>query len=74
MRYLRHVACLVPIQGLAAIVLLGPTAQAGWEERFAQPPAEARILKIIHNWPDPPAAQDLLISRLRTQGFGGGVC
>jgi hypothetical protein len=39
-----------------------------------QPPAEARILKIIHNWPDPSDAQDQLINRLRTQGFGGVVC
>jgi hypothetical protein len=46
----------------------------GWAERFAQPPANARILKIIHNWPDAPAAQDQLISRLRAQGFGGVVC
>jgi hypothetical protein len=56
------------------IALAGRTALAGWEERFAQPPAETRILKIIHNWPDPPEAQDQLISRLRAQGFGGVVC
>lgn len=49
-------------------------ARAGWEERFAQPPAEARILKIIHNWPDPPETQDQLIGRLHAQGFGGVVC
>jgi hypothetical protein len=62
------------ILGLGAIVVAGPTAGAGWEEHFAQPPAEARILKIIHNWPDPPEAQDQLIRRLRTQDFGGVVC
>jgi hypothetical protein len=64
----------VLILELGAMVLSSPTAEAGWEERFAQPPAEARILKIIHNWPDPPEAQDQLIARLRTQGFGGVVC
>lgn len=43
-------------------------------ERFAQPPADTRILKIIHGWPDAPAAQDDLIRRLSSQGFGGVVC
>jgi hypothetical protein len=41
---------------------------------FAHPPAESRILKIIHSWPDEPAAQDVLIQRLAGQGFGGVVC
>ena len=49
-------------------------AEDVWEKRFVQPPAEARILKIIHNWPDQSDAQDQLISSLRTQGFGGVVC
>ena len=48
--------------------------RAGWEERFAQPPADARILQIIHTWPDQPDAQDQLIAQLRTRGFGGVVC
>ena len=47
---------------------------AGWAERFAAPPADERILKIIHNWPDAPEAQDTLISRLGMQRFGGVVC
>lgn len=38
------------------------------------PPSDARILKIIHNWPDAAAAQDEWIARLRGQGFGGVVC
>jgi len=74
MKTLHGAACLMLAQGLGAIVLSSGTVLAGWEERFAQPPAEARILKIIHNWPDPPEAQDQLIRRLRTQGFGGVVC
>lgn len=49
-------------------------ASADWPTRFAQPPADARILKIIHNWPDKPEAQDSLIRTLSTQGFGGVVC
>ncbi len=43
-------------------------------QRFADPPAQARILKIIHNWPDAPKEQDELIGRLTRQGFGGVVC
>jgi hypothetical protein len=43
-------------------------------ESFAHPPADARILKIIHNWPDAAQAQDDLIRRLLNQGFGGVVC
>ncbi|MCX8090904.1 MAG: glycosyl hydrolase [Verrucomicrobiae bacterium] len=31
-------------------------------------------MKIIHGWPDAPAAQDELIRRLKEQGFGGVVC
>jgi hypothetical protein len=32
--------------------------------RFANPPAEARILKIIHPWPDNSEQQDQLIRSL----------
>lgn len=46
----------------------------GLPERFAQPPADARIHKIIHGWPDKAEAQDKLIARLHSQGFGGVVC
>ncbi|MCE5241549.1 hypothetical protein LLH23_24050 [bacterium] len=42
-------------------------------ERFADPPACARIIKIIHNWPDHLPAQDDLIETLLSQGFGGVV-
>ncbi len=59
---------------LCAVAFCSPGGAGGWEERFAQPPADARILRIIHNWPDPPDAQDQLISRLTAQGFGGVVC
>jgi len=44
------------------------------KERFANPPAARRILKIIHSWPDAPEAQDDLIKTLLAQGFGGVVC
>lgn len=44
------------------------------EDRFANPPAANRILKIIHGWPDDEAAQDDLIRQLIGQGFGGVVC
>ncbi|MBL9136076.1 MAG: hypothetical protein JNK85_09420 [Verrucomicrobiales bacterium] len=49
-------------------------AAAGWEERVAAPPGDARILKIIHPWPGTPEAQDQLIQHLKGQGFGGVVC
>jgi hypothetical protein len=42
--------------------------------RFTNPPAESRILKIIHPWPDQSQAQDQLIRSLFGQGFGGVVC
>ena len=51
-----------------------PAPGADWPERFAQPPAEFRIHKIIHGWPDAPEAQDRTIRGLQRQGFGGVVC
>lgn len=61
---------------LAALICGSPAAAAtpDFAARFADPPAEARIIKIIHNWPDAPQAQDGLIERLQKQGFGGVVC
>jgi len=50
------------------------SAPQDFASRFAQPPAQSRILKIIHGWPDGPEAQDDLIRRLTQQGFGGAVC
>jgi len=41
--------------------------------RFADPPARARILKIVHGLPDAPEAQDTLLRKLLAQGFGGIV-
>lgn len=69
--------CIAPLLKLLTSALFAfawMAAGADWAERFAAPPADARILKIIHNWPDLPAAQDQIISKLRTQGFGGVVC
>ena len=62
------------IQVLCAVAFPGKIALGSWEDRFTTPPADGRILKIIHNWPDEPAAQDNYINRFRTQGFGGVVC
>ena len=50
------------------------TSLAALKARFAHPPADSRILKIIHGWPDQAAAQDQLIRQLRAQDFGGVVC
>jgi hypothetical protein len=43
-------------------------------EDFRSPPAESRIIKIIHSWPDDAGAQKKLIHSLTNQGFGGVVC
>jgi hypothetical protein len=51
-----------------------PAPQPDFNATWASPPAQARIIKIIHGWPHPPEAQDDLIQKLRDQGFGGVVC
>ncbi|MFQ6098800.1 MAG: sugar-binding domain-containing protein, partial [Armatimonadota bacterium] len=51
-----------------------PQADRPLRERFDDPPAASRFLKIIHSWPDEPEAQDSLIRSLIYQGFGGVVC
>ncbi len=48
-----------------------PKAGRSLAERFAAPPAESRILKIIHAQPDQPEAQDTMLRSLAAQGFGG---
>ena len=67
-------ACLAP---LAASGQPG-SPSTGSPPSITNPPAsapmESRILKIIHSWPDDPAAQDGLIRTLSDQGFGGVVC
>ena len=74
MKHSHPVIFVLLFQGLCAAALSGRTALGGWEERFVRPPADARILKIIHNWPDLPEAQNQLIGRLAAQGLGGVVC
>jgi len=51
-----------------------PRPPVSFTEQFLHPPAESRILKIIHNWPDAATEQDNLIQRLASQNFGGVVC
>ena len=50
-----------------------PQSDRSLAQRFTDPPASNRIIKIIHSWPDEPAAQDNLIASLIAQGFGGVV-
>lgn len=50
-----------------------PGADRPLAERFVDPPAESRILKIIHSWPNSAADQGILIRTLVDQGFGGVV-
>ncbi len=65
---------LVCIGGQAGNLVSNASGQSAPIADFAHPPAESRILKIIHSWPDDPAAQDALIQTLARQGFGGVVC
>lgn len=64
------------LRALTAVLLSGLplVAAPDFHSLFASPPPESRILKIIHSWPDSPAAQDDLIASLSAQGFGGVVC
>jgi hypothetical protein len=50
-----------------------PQADRPLAERFEDPPAEARILKIVHHLPDEPDGQAGLFQSLVSQGFGGIV-
>ncbi len=61
---------------VAAGLMIGSTTAAppDFAAAMADPPAQARIIKIIHGWPDDPGAQDALIRKLQMQGFGGVVC
>lgn len=56
---------------VSALPLPGPDSPLA--ERFARPPADARILKIVHNLPDTPEEQDGLFQKLMSQGLGGMV-
>ena len=60
-------------EGEIAVPLQLPGPDSPLAERFARPPADARILKIVHNLPDSPEEQDRLFQRLLTQGLGGMV-
>ncbi|HUW62230.1 MAG TPA: glycosyl hydrolase [Candidatus Bathyarchaeia archaeon] len=68
------------------LILMVVTACVGWAEgqesafsspdaplaeRFANPPASARILKIVHVYPDGAAEQEAIQAKLVAQGFGG---
>lgn len=66
-------AAALPAAALAEGAAPAPPA-ATLAARFADPPARARILKIVHGLPDAPEAQDALLRKLAAQGFGGIVC
>ena len=48
-----------------------PTEDRPLAERFENPPASTRILRIIHSQRDEPEAQDRQLQQLAAQGFGG---
>ncbi|MCF7668985.1 MAG: hypothetical protein K9N48_04315 [Verrucomicrobia bacterium] len=63
------------IAGLIYTILIAVIqSPAGTEVKLPDPPADTRILKIIHGWPDTAEAQTSLINQLNAQGFGGVVC
>ena len=64
---------LLPKKILEASMTL-PQSNRPLAERFTDPPADARILKIVHTLPDGPKQQDRLIASLIAQGFGGMAC
>ena len=64
---------LLPVGVLSEMSKL-PGPDRPFAERFQTPPAQARILPIIHPWPDNPDAQDSKILTLISQGFGGVAC
>lgn len=74
MKHRFHVGSRILLFAMGLGTLPALAAPADWAGRFAQPPAETRILKIIHGWPDKPEAQDQIIRTLQGQGFGGVVC
>ena len=50
-----------------------PQSIRSLEDRFMNPPADARILKIVHGLSDDAAMQDETFAQLMLQGFGGVV-
>lgn len=50
---------------------LQPTEDRPLAERFADPPASTRILRILHSQKDKPEEQDKILKQLAAQGFGG---
>lgn len=67
--------CLLSLAAISASWLAIASPTAGKDaEAFASPPANSRILKIVHGWPDDAKAQDARIAKLKSQGFGGAVC
>ena len=63
---------LIPEKVMAEMKKL-PQSDRPLAQRFADPPASNRIIKIIHSWPDDAVSQDTLIAGLISQGFGGVV-
>lgn len=66
------VLCLSAVSTVSAETIYAP-ADASREERFANPPACARILPIRHQWPNDPAQIDARLKTLKANGFGGFV-
>ncbi|MBC7286471.1 MAG: hypothetical protein H5T86_00200 [Armatimonadetes bacterium] len=64
---------LLPKAVLEAMMTV-PSSDRPFADRFSNPPAESRILKIIHSLPVSPDDQDRLFDELILCGFGGMVC
>jgi len=59
------------LSGTPASATVYSGEDASREERFANPPASARILPLHHGRPDDKARVDAELAKLKEQGFGG---
>jgi hypothetical protein len=67
----RNLATLPVVLSIAFVAFT--TSAADLSERFAAPPAEGRILPIVHMLPETAEQQDELLRSRREKGFGGIV-
>jgi len=65
---------LLPVDYLERLIETMKPTGAELRERFATPPADRRILKIVHGLPADPAQHETFFTTLLEQGFGGVVC
>ncbi|HQK96122.1 MAG TPA: glycosyl hydrolase, partial [Armatimonadota bacterium] len=65
---------LLPVDYVERLIQSMKPTGAELRERFANPPADRRILKIVHGLPADPNQHETFFTTLLEQGFGGVVC